>query len=174
MAPDSKRMEILKKAMEIEANEKAFYEQAAAAAESPLAKQVFERLAFEEDAHARKFQEVEMQLGSSEDWPSGDAPSWEGKELKLVFAGMKAASPQDIKPAKSELEAMKSAMSKELEAYDMYRTRSEESTSAAEKRFYNVLAGEERLHHLALLDAYEFLTDPAGWYSVREKWTLEG
>ena len=174
MAPDSRRMEILKKAMEIEANEKVFYEQAAAAAESPLARQLFERLAFEEDAHTKKFQQVEKQLGSSEDWPTGEAPSWEGKELKLVFAGMKSASTQDVKPAKSELEAMKSAMAKELEAYDMYRSRSEESTSPSEKKFYSVLAGEERMHHLALLDAFDYLTDPAGWYMMREKWTLEG
>jgi hypothetical protein len=61
-----------------------------------------------------------------------------------------------------------------LQAYDMYRTRSGESTSPAEKKFYNILAGEERIHHLALLDAYEYLTDPAGWFTVKEKWTLEG
>lgn len=174
MASDSKRMEILKKAMEIEANEKAFYERAAAAAESPLARKVFERLAFEEDAHAKKFGELEKQIGSSADWPTGEIPSWEGKELKQAFAGLKAASKPDVKPAKTELEAMKAAMAKELEAYDMYRNRSEETTSPAEKKFYSVLAGEERIHHLALLDAYEYLTDPAGWYTVKEKWTLEG
>ena len=174
MATDSKRMEILKKAMEIEANEKAFYERAAQAAESPIARQLFERLAFEEDAHNKKFQDIEKQLGSSDEWPAESAPSWEGKELKTVFAGMKAASNPEVNGAKTELDAMKAAMAKELEAYDMYRTRSEEATSPAEKKFYTVLAGEERMHHLALLDAFEYLTDPAGWYTVKEKWTLEG
>ncbi|MBN1857295.1 MAG: ferritin family protein [Dehalococcoidia bacterium] len=174
MQQDSKRMEILRKAMEIEAAEKGYYEKAAAAAENPIAKKLFERLAFEEDAHAKKFRELEAQLGKSADWPAGEAPSWEGKELKLVFAGLKSASPQDVKVAKTELDAMQAAMGRELQAYDMYRTRSEESTSPAEKRFYQVLAGEERMHHLALLDSYEYLTDPAGWFTVKEKWTLEG
>jgi len=174
MTPDSRRMEILKKAMEIEAKEKVFYEKAAAAAETPMARELFERLAFEEDAHTKKFQNIEKQLGSSDDWPAVEAPSWEGEELKQVFAGMKDVSVEDVTPAKTELEAMKLAMGKELEAYDMYRNRGEEATSPAEKKFYTVLAGEERMHHLALLDAFEFLTDPAGWYTVKEKWTLEG
>ncbi|MCK5212324.1 MAG: ferritin family protein [Dehalococcoidia bacterium] len=171
---DSKRMETLRKAMEIEAAEKGFYEKAATAAGNPIARKLFERLAFEEDAHAKKFRELEAQLAKSEDWPSGEAPSWEGKELKLVFAGLKSASPEDVTVAKTELDAMRSAMGRELQAYDMYRARSDESTSPAEKRFYQVLAGEERMHHLALLDSYEYLTDPAGWFTVKEKWSLEG
>lgn len=174
MQQDSKRMEVLKKAMEIEAAEKSYYEKAAAMAENPIAKKLFERLAFEEDAHARKFRELEAQLDKSEDWPSGEAPSWEGKDLKLVLAGLKSASPQDVKVAKTELDAMRAAMGQELQAYDMYRARSNESTSPAEKRFYQVLASEERLHHLALLDSYEYLTDPVGWFTVKERWTLDG
>ena len=174
MQKDIKRMDILKKALEIEVAEKGYYEKAAASATNSLARKLFERLAFEEDAHAKKFRELETQLGKSDDWPSGEAPSWEGKELKLVLAGLKSASPQDVKVARTELDAMRAAMGRELQAYDMYRARSEESTSPAEKRFYQVLAGEERMHHLALLDSYEYLTDPAGWFTVKEKWTLEG
>ncbi len=174
MQTDMKRMDILKKAVEIEAAEKGYYEKAAASATNALAKKLFERLALEEDAHGKKFQEIELQLSKSDDWPSGEAPSWQGRELKLVFAGLKSASPQEVQVASTELDAMKDAMGRELQAYDMYRTRSKESTSPAEKKFYNVLAGEERIHHLALLDAYEYLTDPAGWFTVKEKWTLEG
>jgi rubrerythrin len=174
MQQDIKRMEILKKALEIEVAEKSYYEKAAASATNTLAKKLFERLALEEDAHRKKFREIELQLSKSDDWPSGEAPSWQGEELKLVFAGLKSASPQEVHVANTELEAMKDAMGRELQAYDMYRTRSGESTSPAEKKFYNILAGEERIHHLALLDAYEYLTDPAGWFTVKEKWTLEG
>ncbi len=65
-------------------------------------------------------------------------------------------------------------MSREIEAYDMYKSRSKEAEIDPEKRFYDTLAGEEREHHLALLDAFEYLTDPAGWYTMKEKWTLEG
>ncbi len=174
MTEDIKRMDILKKALEIEVAEKGYYEKAAASATNALARKLFERLAFEEDAHAKKFRELEVQLTRSDDWPSVEAPSWQGEELKLVFAGLKSASPQEVQVARTELDAMRDAMGRELQAYDMYRTRSAESTSPAENKFYSILAGEERMHHLALLDAYEYLTDPAGWFTVKEKWTLEG
>jgi rubrerythrin len=170
-----KRMETLKKAMAIELKEKGFYLAAAEAAANPVAKQLFERLALEEDVHAEKFKAIEAELSQGKDWPSIAAPSWEGSHLKAVVAAFnRDASPVEVVVARSELDAMKAAMAKELEAYDMYKTRAAETGSEAEKRFYVTLAGEERMHHLALLDGYEYLTDPAGWYTVKEKWTLEG
>jgi len=171
---DKKRMETLQKAMAIELKEKGYYIAAAEAAANPTAKQLFERLALEEDVHAEKFKAIEAELSKGKDWPAIAAPSWQGSHLKSVVAAFKDVVPSDVVVARSELEAMKEAMAKELEAYDMYRSRAEETNSQAEQTFYNTLAGEERMHHLALLDSYEFLTDPAGWYTVKEKWTLEG
>jgi len=170
-----KRMETLKKAMAIEVKEKGFYLAAAESAINPQAKQLFERLALEEDAHAEKFKAVEAELKKGGDWPAIAAPAWQGSHLKAVVSAFsKGVDPKDIAVARSELDAMKQAMAKELEAYDMYRTRAGETGSQAEKKFYTTLAGEERVHHLALLDSYEYLTDPAGWHTVKEKWSLEG
>jgi rubrerythrin len=171
---DTKRMETLKRAMAIELKEKGYYIAAAEAAANPTAKQLFERLALEEDLHAEKFKAIEAELSKGKDWPVIEAPSWQGSHLRSVIAAFKDVAPENVIVARSELEAMKEAMAKELEAYDLYRSRAAETGSEAEKTFYNTLAGEERMHHLALLDSYEFLTDPAGWYSVKEKWTLEG
>ncbi len=171
-----KRMETLKKAMAIELKEKGFYLAAAEAAVNPVAKRLFERLALEEDVHAERFKSIEAELSKGNDWPVAvAAPSSGGSHLKAVVSAFnKGANPKDVVAARSELDAMKQAMAKELEAYDMYRTRASETGSQAEKKFYTTLAGEERGHHLALLDSYEYLTDPAGWYTVKEKWTLEG
>jgi len=170
-----KRMETLKKAMSIELKEKGFYLAAAEAAANPVAKQLFERLALEEDVHAEKFKAIEAELSKGKDWPAVLAPSWEGEHLKAVVAAFNSGpAPAEVVVARSELDAMKAAMAKEIEAYDMYQTRAAQTASQAEKKFYVTLAGEERMHHLALLDSYEFLTDPAGWYTAKEKWTLEG
>lgn len=169
-----KRMETLKKAMAIELKEKGYYIAAAEAAANPVAKQLFERLALEEDVHAEKFKAIEAELSQGKDWPAIAAPEWGGSHLKAVVAAFNNAAPGEVVVARSELDAMKEAMAKELEAYDMYRGRAMETTSQAEKKFYTTLASEERMHHLALLDSFEYLTDPAGWYTVKEKWTLEG
>ena len=170
-----KRTETLKKALEIELKEKGYYTAAAKAAVNPVAKQLFERLALEEDAHAAKFKAIEAELSKGKDWPAQPASAAQGTPLKTIVAAFKSEpDPKKVVAARSELDAMKAAMAKELEAYDMYRSRAAETDSQSEKTFYNSLAGEERLHHLALLDSYEYLTDPAGWYTVKEKWTLEG
>jgi len=170
-----KRMETLKKAMAIELKEKGFYLTAAESAINPQAKQLFERLALEEDVHAEKFKVIEAELQKGGDWPAIAAPAWQGSHLKEVVSALgKGVDPKDIAVARSELDAMRAAMTNELHAYDMYRTRAAETDSEGEKKFYNTLAGEERVHHLALLDSYEYLTDPAGWYTVKEKWSLEG
>jgi len=29
-------------------------------------------------------------------------------------------------------------------------------------------------HHLSLLDSYEYLSDPAGWFTKSEHWSLDG
>ncbi len=170
-----KRMETLKKALAIEVQEKGYYLKAAEVAVNPVAKQLFERLAVEEDEHAAKFKAIEAELSQGEDWPDIAAPAWQGSHLKQVISALnRDVDPEDVKVARTELEAMQEAMAKELKAYDMYRSRAEEADSQGEKKFYATLAGEERMHHLALLDSYEYLTDPAGWYTVKEKWTLDG
>ncbi len=169
-----KRMETLQAALAIEVREKGYYQAAAANSVSPLAKQLFERLATEEDEHAKRFKAIEVELGKGRGWPDIDAPAWEGEYLKKVIASFNKGVSEQVKVGRSELDAMQAAMANELRAYDMYRTRAAETDSQGEKKFYNTLAGEERVHHLALLDSYEYLTDPAGWYTVKEKWTLEG
>ena len=171
-----KRMETLKKALAIELQEKGYYLKAAEKAANPVAKQLFERLAVEEDEHAKKFHAIEAELSKGKDWPRTiEAPSSAAAHLKAVVAAFgKGAAPATVKVSRTELDAMTEAMGKELQAYDMYRTRAAETDSQWEKKFYTTLAGEERVHHLALLDSYEYLTDPAGWYTVKEKWTLEG
>ena len=42
------------------------------------------------------------------------------------------------------------------------------------KDFYETIAGEEREHKLVLLDYYEYMHDPAGWYVKAEHHSLDG
>jgi len=172
---NQKRLEILKKALAIEVQEKSYYLKAAETAANPVSKQLFERLALEEDEHAKKFRAIEAELSQGKDWPQTvEVAASGGAHLKAVVAAFNKGTTKAVKAARSELDAMKDAMGKELQAYDLYRSRAAETGSQWEKKFYTTLAGEERMHHLALLDSYEYLTDPAGWYTVKEKWTLEG
>ncbi|NWF77711.1 MAG: hypothetical protein HXY36_03870 [Chloroflexi bacterium] len=109
-----------------------------------------------------------------QNWPDIESPFEEGKRLKSLFAEATKALGRKFEVAESELEAIKIAMDMEVRSYNLYYSRSAESTLSVEKQFYKTLAGEERGHHLALLDSYEYLSDPAGWFTKREHWSLDG
>lgn len=73
-----------------------------------------------------------------------------------------------------ELDAVKIAIDKEKKSYDFYERQVTNATYDAEKCFYRSLAAEERAHELALIDYYDYLSDPAGWSVKKEHPSLDG
>ena len=159
---------ILREAIQLEVDGEEFYRQASQKSSNKLAREIFQNLADEEDEHRRKFEEIYEALKKGRDWPDVEPPASKGKRLKSIFARATEKLGGKIKVASSELEAIKTAIDMEVESYDFYRSRSEKSAVLLEKRFYQALAGEERAHHLALLDSYEYLTSPEGWFVAKE------
>ena len=169
-----KMVGILQDAIRMEVEGKEFYQQASQKSGNKLAKGLFQRLAIEEDEHRAKFEEIFQALKKGQDWPAVEPPSWGGKQLKSIFLEATKELGSEIKVPQSELEAIKTAMDMENKTYDLYHSRSEQSTLPQEKRFYQALAAEERGHYLALVDSREYLTDPAGWFTKKEHRTLDG
>jgi len=170
----ARTIEVLQLAVQMEVDGKEFYQKASQKSSSKLAKELFQQLADEEDVHRKKFEEIYEALKRGQNWPDVGPPSERGKRLKSLFVEATKALGSKFKVAESDLEAIKVAMDMEIKSYDLYHSRSEESTLPVEKRFYEALAGEERGHHLALLDSYEYLSDPAGWFTKKEHWSLDG
>lgn len=167
-------LEVLQLAVRMETEGKEFYGKAGEKSTNRLTEELFKHLAREEDAHRKKFEQIYGAFKRERNWPNVEPPSEKGKALKSLFAEATRALGTKVKIAESELEAIKIAMNMEVKSYDLYHSRSEESAYHAERRFYEVLAGEERGHQLALSDAYEYLSDPAGWFTKTEHWSLDG
>ncbi len=170
----ARTIEVLQLAVRMEVEGKEFYQKASQKSSNKLAGELFQQLADEEDFHRKKFEEIYEVLKKGQSWPDIEPPFEKGKRLKSLFAKATRALGSKFKVAESDLEAIKVAMDMESKSYNLYHSRSEESTLPVEKRFYETLAGEERGHHLALLDSYEYLSDPAGWFTKREHWSLDG
>jgi len=170
----ARTMAVLRLAVQMEVDGKEFYQKASQESNNRLAKELFQQLADEEDVHRKKFEEIYEALRRGQNWPDVVAPAEKGKRLKSLFAEANKALGSKFKVAESDLEAIKVAMDMEVKSYDLYHSRSEESTLPVEKRFYETLAGEERSHHLALVDSYEYLSNPAGWFTKTEHWSLDG
>ena len=81
---------------------------------------------------------------------------------------------KDVKAIPSEMDALQTAMSMENKTYDFYRSQGKKATYDAEKEFYEALAVQEEEHHRVLLDYYEFLKDPEGYFVKTEHPSLDG
>jgi rubrerythrin len=161
-------MKVLQLAVQTEVEGKEFYQKASQKSSNKLAKELFHNLANEEDIHRKKFEEIYEALRKGQDWTDVEPPREKGKKLKSIFDQATKELGSKIKVAQSELEAIKTAINMEIKTYDLYHSRSEQSTLPVEKRSYQALAAEERGHHLALLDSYDYLTDPEGWFVMKE------
>jgi rubrerythrin len=170
----ARTIKVLQLAVQMEVDGKEFYQKASRKSSNKLAKELFRHLANEEDIHRKKFEEIYKALRRGLKWPDIEPPYGKREKIKSLFAEATEALGSKFKVAESELEAIKTAMDMEIRSYNLYHSRSAESTLPVEKKFYKTLAGEERGHHLALLDSYEYLSDPAGWFTKKEHWSLDG
>ena len=170
----AKIIEALQQAIQMEVDGKEFYQQAGQKSSNQLIKELFRYLADQEDTHRKKFWEIYEAIVRGQIWPDVEPPTEKGQRFKSIFAQATEELGSKVKVAESELEAIKTAMDMETRTCDFYISRSEQSNLLLEKKFYQALVAEEREHYLSLLDSYEYLADPAGWFIRKEHWSLDG
>ena len=62
----------------------------------------------------------------------------------------------------------------ENQTLDCYLSRAAKAVFPLEKQYYEAVAAQERVHHALLLDYFEFLKDPAQWFTMKERHSLDG
>ena len=169
-----KTLEALKIAIQMELDGKGYYLKASRASSNKLGKQLLQSLAGEEDVHRQKFEEIYDTIRNKRAWPETDFQPDAGKRLRTIFTEVVAEVGPNVKAPDTELDAVATAMDLENKTYDFYKSQTENASYDAERDFYEVLAAEERIHHLVLLDYYEYLKDPAGWFVRKEHPSLDG
>lgn len=170
MLEQSYTIEAVKTAIQMEIDGKKFYQQAAQASKNDLGKKLFRQLAEEEDIHRQKFAAIYKTIQAKKSWPEVDIQPHGGQELKTLFAG----ASKNIQSSDSELEAVQTAMTMENKTRDFYREQARKSSFAVEKNYYQTLEKEESVHHAVLLDYYEYMKDPAQWFTMKERHSLDG
>ncbi len=161
-------------AIQMEVDGKEYYLKASQESSSELGKKLLASLAAEEDIHRQKFEEIYDAIRNKKTWPKTDFQPDGGKRLRTIFARATEEMGSNIKTLATELDVIQTAMDMENRGYDFYRSQGGNATHTAERDFYETLAAEEREHHLILLDYYEYLKDPAGWFVTKEHPSLNG
>jgi len=171
MANDrAKTIEALKMALQMEIDGKTFYLKAAKASGNALGNKLFNTLAKEEDAHRLKFKAIFEAIQAKENWPEVEIEQVAEAELKTVFA----QAPAQLELRSSEMADVQIALDMENKTRDFYQAQAAKASFKIEKDYYQVLAKEETQHHKALFDYSEYLKNPADYYTMKERHSLDG
>jgi rubrerythrin len=164
----------LQSAIQMEIDGKKYYEQMSQQIGNELGSRLFSQLAIEEDYHRQKFESIFKVIQKENTWPEVQFNENQGKTLKNIFskASLKLTSKSAV--SSSEKEAVQKAMTMENKTLDYYKECSLKSNFKAEKKYYETLAGEESSHHAVLLDYFEYINDPANWFTMKERHSLDG
>ena len=164
----------LRFAIQMEIDGKVFYARASQESQNPLGQKLLARLSEAEDYHRLKFEQIYDSIRRALGWPRTDFQADHGRSLRTIFARELEKKPAQVKPLKSELDAVQKAIEMEAKSYDFYHDRSEQVGSGPEKDFYETVKAEEREHQLVLNDYHEYMTNPAAWFVKTERQAIDG
>jgi len=169
-----KTLAVLKTAIQMEIDGKEYYLKASQESGNEMGKKLLASLAAEEDKHRQKFAEIYDSVRDSNHWPKIALQDEGIQTLRNVFTEGAREMERKGKAPDTELAAVQTAMDMENKTYDFYIEQGKKATYPAEEGFYQSLAAQEREHHSVLLDYYEYLKDPAGWFVKTEHSSLDG
>jgi len=149
-------LDILKIAILLERQGKAFYTQAARNSESKSAKKIFEMMAEEEDEHIAFLtkQAQSYVKGHTFIHPVAHVED-NGSNVEILTENIK----KEIDAAGFEAAAISAAIDFENRAIKVYSDRAEHATDPVEKEMYQMLAAWEKGHHHLLFRLNEELKE---------------
>jgi rubrerythrin len=147
--PDNAAIEVLKMALLLERQGKAFYEQVAGQTSSPAVRELFRTLAAEEARHA----EVLAERGGSQAAAPGPVPD--------TLSGLVLSKDirKQISAAGFEAAAISAAIDMENRAVALYSGRAKEASDPAERELYRWLTEWERGHQRFLARIHQELLE---------------
>jgi rubrerythrin len=161
----------LKQAIEMEEEGKRFYLQSAAKVKSALARNIFKELAAAEDYHITVIKEIYDKMVNGKPLTEWITETHAPHRLDKVF---KESLIEKAQASEDDLDALRFGLEREEKSISYYEALAGETESPFEKRFYLTISYEERGHYLRLVDAVQYLKDPAGWYYVSERDMVDG
>lgn len=168
------RMGALETALENETNERDFYLMHAQRTRNALGRAMFLHIADDELEHYSRLKELHARWSDQGRWPDAMELAVKGTTIRERMRELVAQAGQSPTVDADDREALRVACAFEARGAEAYRELAGSVTDAKEKAFFELLAGIEREHYLALMDAQEFLEDPASWFTRKERHGLDG
>lgn len=158
-------------ALELENRGYDFYSQAARAASDSQVRDFFQYLADQELVHVKVIKGLYKRLGGAACWAEGDDSSTAKSELNALFQKM---TQKGLSSDSSLLKAIDEGIEFETEVRDLYARQIDQAGCEDEKKFLQLMVGEESFHRQALADLKLYYTDPVGWAEQMDHGHLDG
>lgn len=168
------RMASIELALRNEGIEKAFYTHEARRSKNPLAKQMFELLAKDEEEHERRINALHGKLVGGGQWPADVPIEVAGTNVKSVFAGLLRRVGTPDQHDDDDVQALTKAIAFEAKGVDLYTKLAAASANPMEKKFFGFLATIEHEHHSSLVDALAYLENPGDYVLRQGRGGLDG
>lgn len=162
------RVEVLKQALKMEEDGKAFYQKARDKTQNQLGKDLFASLISAEERHILKIQKLFESLQQSGKWPGEMLVGYTAATGENVFTLSMAGLDRSVKGTSDDLEALRLALDMERKGKKFYEDRAEAAGDAFEKKFYTLLAHEEGEHLLTIWETIDYLEDPGAYFHQKE------
>lgn len=171
---EQERIKALEIAMNNEAKEREFYLRHSERTSHPLGKRMFRTLAEEEQEHMERIKLLHRRLEQQGRWPEDVPLELQGTRVKGILDSV-VESVQDVPEAdRDDFEAVQIAMEFEAKGEAFYAELANKADNLREKEFFGLLSSMEHEHLVSLKDTQEFFRNPAGWYTAKERHSLDG
>lgn len=156
-------LDVLKKALKLEQDGRAFYVQAAERTVDPKGKAMFASLADDEVKHAGMIERQIAALTEGKDWVPIDLVAQNVDLEPSLFPQGREAFEKAVAADSNELEALAFALKIENDSYELYAKMAVMADDLNARQMYTYLAGAERTHFNLLMNNYESLSALGGW-----------
>jgi len=168
------RLNALEVALKNEAQEREFYLLQAERTNNPLGKAMFKEIANDELEHHQRLQELHKAWKTEGKWPETVPLQVKHTNVKDILQKMVSKTAKLPAGDDDDLKAVRTAIDFEAKGVEFYGSLRDSVKNTLEKKFFDLLVSIENEHYLSLKETEEFLIDPASWYRVKERHTLDG
>jgi len=162
----------LEKAMEVERQGKAFYEEAAARMQDEAGKAVFQNLAKDEVEHIRLLQAEYDQISKDSEWMELDEAKICEPQTPLKLFPDKREAALSLPAGAKDVDALKLAMDFEERGFKAYKKAQKDTHDPNGKKVYAFLAKMENNHYVFLLKTHDYLTNQGTWYFDEQEFPM--
>jgi rubrerythrin len=158
-------VEVIKEAIKLEINGRAFFNHAAEVTHNELGKKMFKKLAQDEVRHLDAFGELFSKVIGGDEWKKY-VDQEELKGESPLIQSLKARMKKEERAG--ELEAISIGMDLERNAIDFFDKSAKETKDPTTRKIFEEISKEEQLHYNLLQAQYDSVTNSGFWLDVAE------